>query len=81
MNTLQKFIIPLGNCKYFSTKMKTRKAVAKRISLTSSGKVKRGMANKRHILTKKSAARKNRIGGVATITGKIKKNLLKMLQG
>lgn len=34
-------------------KMKTRRAVAKRISVTASGKVKIKKANLRHILTKK----------------------------
>lgn len=34
-------------------KMKTRRSVAKRISITASGKVKIKKANLRHILTKK----------------------------
>lgn len=42
-------------------KIKTRKAVAKRFQLKPSGKVKRSRANKRHILTKKSRARKNKL--------------------
>lgn len=40
-------------------KMKTKKAAAKRFKVLPSGKIKRGHANKRHILTKKSRARKN----------------------
>lgn len=39
-------------------KLKTRKAVAKRVSVTASGKLKRTKANKQHILTKKTAKRK-----------------------
>jgi large subunit ribosomal protein L35 len=39
-------------------KMKTRRAVAKRISVTASGKVKIKKANLRHILTKKSQKNK-----------------------
>ncbi len=35
-------------------KLKTRKAVAKRVSVTGTGKIKRTKANKQHILTKKS---------------------------
>ncbi len=40
------------------SKMKTRRAVAKRISVTASGKVKIKKANLRHILTKKSQKNK-----------------------
>ena len=39
-------------------KIKTRKAVAKRVSVTGTGKIKRTKANKQHILTKKSTKRK-----------------------
>lgn len=42
-------------------KMKTKKAAAKRFKVTGSGKIKRGRANKRHILTKKSSKRKRRL--------------------
>ncbi len=42
-------------------KMKTRRAAAKRFKIKPSGKVKRAQANKEHILTKKSRARKNRL--------------------
>lgn len=41
-------------------KMKTRRAVAKRFSATGTGKLKRKRANLRHILEKKSNARKRR---------------------
>lgn len=39
-------------------KMKTRRAAAKRISVTATGKVKIKKANLRHILTKKSQKNK-----------------------
>lgn len=39
-------------------KLKTKKAVAKRISVTGSGKLKKTKANKQHILTKKTTKRK-----------------------
>ncbi len=39
------------------SKLKTRKAVAKRISVTGSGKLKKTKANKQHILTKKNTKR------------------------
>ncbi len=38
-------------------KLKTRKAVAKRVSVTGTGKIKRTKANKQHILTKKNSKR------------------------
>jgi large subunit ribosomal protein L35 len=43
-------------------KQKTKRAAMKRFSLTGSGKIKRRRANKRHILTKKTRKRKNRLG-------------------
>lgn len=39
-------------------KLKSKRAAVKRFKLTASGKVKRGHATKRHILTKKDAGRK-----------------------
>ena len=39
-------------------KLKTRKAIAKRVSVTGTGIIKRTKANKQHILTKKSTKRK-----------------------
>jgi large subunit ribosomal protein L35 len=43
-------------------KMKTKRAAAKRFTLTGTGKIKRNKANLRHILTKKDTARKNKLG-------------------
>lgn len=43
-------------------KIKTRRAAAKRFSVTGSGKFKRRRQNLRHILTKKNAKRKMRLG-------------------
>lgn len=40
-------------------KMKTKRAAAKRFKVTASGLIKRSKANKRHILSKKTRARKN----------------------
>ncbi|MCX6118504.1 MAG: 50S ribosomal protein L35 [Proteobacteria bacterium] len=42
-------------------KIKTKRAAAKRFTVTPSGKIKRSHANKRHILTKKDRARKNKL--------------------
>ena len=61
-------------------KMKTKKAAAKRFSLTASGKVKYKNMNLRHILTKKTTKRKRNLrksGYVNPVaTGQIKKKLL-----
>ena len=43
-------------------KLKTRRAAAKRFSTTGTGKFKRRRKNLRHILTKKDAKRKMRLG-------------------
>ncbi len=43
-------------------KMKTRKAAAKRFKQTGTGKFMHNCAGGRHILTKKSATRKRRLG-------------------
>ena len=48
-------------------KMKTRKAAAKRYSLTGGGKVKYKKQGLRHILTKKSAKRKRHLRHNATL--------------
>ena len=42
-------------------KLKTKRAAAKRFKVTASGKIKRARANKRHILTKKTRSRKNKL--------------------
>jgi large subunit ribosomal protein L35 len=61
-------------------KMKTKKAAAKRYTLTATGKVKYKKMNLRHILTKKSSKRKRNLrkaGYVSSAaTGQIKKKLL-----
>ena len=42
-------------------KMKTKRAASKRFRVTGTGKIVRRCANKRHILTKMSSARKRRL--------------------
>ncbi len=49
-------------------KMKNKRAAVKRFTVTGSGKIKRAKANKRHILTKKAKARKNRLGKAALVS-------------
>lgn len=48
-------------------KLKTRRAAAKRFGVTGSGKIKRRRQNLRHILTKKNAKRKMRLGKPALV--------------
>lgn len=51
-------------------KMKTNKSAAKRFRRTGSGKIARARANCRHIMTKKSTARKRRLRTeLAVVTG------------
>jgi large subunit ribosomal protein L35 len=49
-------------------KMKTKKASAKRFKVTGTGKIVAHRANKRHLLTHKSANRKTRLSGAITLT-------------
>ncbi len=48
-------------------KIKTRRAAAKRFEVTGSGKFRRRKQNLRHILTKKSAKRRMRLGKSAIV--------------
>lgn len=61
-------------------KMKTKKASAKRFSLTGTGKVKYKKMNLRHILTKKSPKRKMHLRGAGILSedsaAKVRKTLL-----
>lgn len=49
-------------------KQKTKRAAMKRFRFTGSGKIKRGKANRRHILTKKTRKRKNALGKPALVS-------------
>lgn len=49
-------------------KMKTRRAAAKRFKVTGSGQFKRAKAFKRHILEKKSPARKRNLRKAAMVS-------------
>ena len=61
-------------------KQKTKRAAMKRFTMTGSGKIKRGRANRRHILTKKTRKRKNQLGKPALVSsadfGRVEKLLL-----
>ncbi len=60
-------------------KQKTNSSAKKRFSLTGTGKVKRSKAYKRHILTKKSKKRKNRLSGTVVIRKEEMNNVKKLL--
>lgn len=55
-------------------KLKTHKGTAKRIKMTSTGKLTRRRAFGGHMLAKKSKSRKRRINSTAMITGSMAKN-------
>jgi len=48
-------------------KMKTKSGAAKRFKTTGSGRIKRGSAFRRHILTKKSTKRKRHLRGASAV--------------
>lgn len=60
-------------------KLKTHKGTAKRMRLTSTGKVMRRRAFKNHMLSKKSKSRKRRINTTAQVTGSMAKNVKRAL--
>lgn len=60
-------------------KLKTHKGTAKRIKLTSTGKLTRRRAFGTHLLAKKSKSRKRAIGSTAVVTGSIAKNVKRAL--
>ena len=49
-------------------KLKSRRGFLKRIKRLGSGRIKRGVANKRHILTKKSPKRKRQLRGLGVLS-------------
>lgn len=59
------------------SKMKTRRAAAKRIRVTAKGKVKIKKANLRHILTKKSPKNKRNARQAGYLVPTDAKNILK----
>jgi large subunit ribosomal protein L35 len=61
-------------------KMKTKRAAMKRFSITGSGKIRRNKANRRHILTKKTRKRKNRLGKPALVSSADFGRTIRLLQ-
>lgn len=60
-------------------KMKTNSSAKKRFKVTGSGKVKRNKAYKRHILTKKSHKRKNKLGQSGIVSDADSLNIKRLL--
>jgi large subunit ribosomal protein L35 len=60
-------------------KMKTHKGTAKRIKITSTGKLTRRRAFGNHLLAKKSKSRKRNINTSALVTGAMAKNVKRAL--
>lgn len=60
-------------------KMKTHKSTAKRIKMTSTGKLLRRRAFGSHLLAKKSKSRKRTISKSAVVSGSMAKNVKKSL--
>lgn len=60
-------------------KLKTHKGTAKRIKLTSTGKLTRRRAFGTHLLAKKSKSRKRSISGAAIVSGSVAKNVKRAL--
>ena len=60
-------------------KLKTHKGAAKRFKVTGSGKILREKAYKGHILTKKNAERKRRLGKKEKISASDSKKIRRLL--
>ena len=60
-------------------KMKTRRAAAKRFTLTGSGEIRRNKAYKSHILEKKSPKRKRNLRKAALVVAADKKRAMQCL--
>lgn len=60
-------------------KIKTKRAAAKRFTVTKSGKLKRKKAFKNHILTKKSTKRKRSLRKAAYVSAVEEKNMRQLI--
>ena len=60
-------------------KMKTKKSVAKRFSVTGTGKIKRARDGKNHILTKKTRKRKRNLKKAAIVSKSYERNIKAMM--
>ncbi|HEY4695480.1 MAG TPA: 50S ribosomal protein L35 [Candidatus Hydromicrobium sp.] len=60
-------------------KIKTHKGAAKRFKITGSGRILRKKACKGHILTKKNAERKRRLGKMQEVSASDRKKVRRLL--
>jgi large subunit ribosomal protein L35 len=60
-------------------KLKTNRSAAKRMKVTASGKVKRGQAGKRHLLTSKGPSRKGSLKKLVLVAKENMKNVKRMM--
>ena len=60
-------------------KMKTKSGAKKRLKILGSGGIKRGMAFKRHILTKRTSKNKRQLRGTALVHDSDVRSVYKML--
>ena len=60
-------------------KLKTHKGTAKRVTVTSTGKVKRKNSRRIHFLEKQSGGRQRALATKSSIVGKIRKNIKRAL--
>jgi large subunit ribosomal protein L35 len=60
-------------------KLKTNRSAAKRMKVTSTGKVKRGQAGKRHLLTSKGPSRKGSLKKLVLVAKENMKNVKRMM--
>ncbi len=62
-------------------KMKTKKALAKRVKVTGSGKWKRGQAFQSHLKANKTTKQKRQLNKPTLVSASDKKRLKSLLQG
>ena len=60
-------------------KLKTHSGTKDRVSITKNGKVRTRHSHASHFLQKKSGARKRKLSGLETLTGKQTKNIKQQL--
>jgi large subunit ribosomal protein L35 len=60
-------------------KIKTSRSASKRFRFTGTGKIKRAKANKRHILTKKTAKRKRHLRSGTTVDASNESKIKRLL--
>lgn len=60
-------------------KVKSHRGAAKRIRKTGGKEIRRGKANKSHILTKKTTARKRKLRAGGVVAGANRKEVLRLL--